>query len=121
MCTIRLCATSIVFQVAGCGHVGHTRRHAIDLALVAIFVGYAVAILLLMRRGADALPLAPFEGAVPAYRAILFAAFALLFSAAVDAFVWWQLAWSRCSWPAHWPPSRANRARPGVSAPCSPR
>lgn len=68
-------------------------REAIDAALVLIAVGYAVAILLLMRPGADALRLAPFEGAAPAYRAILFAALALLFSAAVDTFVSLDLAW----------------------------
>ncbi|PDT28197.1 AraC family transcriptional regulator [Rhizobium sp. L9] len=62
-------------------------RDAIDVALVLIFVGYAVAILLLMRPGADALRLAPFEGAVPAYRAIIFAAAALCLSAAVDILV----------------------------------
>ena len=58
------------------------RRNTVDLALVLIFVGYAVAILLFMRRGADALRLAPFDGADSAYRAMLFTAFALLFSAA---------------------------------------
>lgn len=62
-------------------------REAIDIALVLVFVGYAAAILLLMRAGADALRLAPFEGAVPAYRAIIFAAAALCLSAAVDTFV----------------------------------
>lgn len=70
-------------------------RGAIDVALVATFVAYAIAILLLMRPGTDALRLAPFEGAVPAYRAILFAAFALLFSAAVDIFVFLDLAWTQ--------------------------
>ena len=62
-------------------------REAIDIALVLVFVGYALAILLLMRPGADALRLAPFEGAVPAYRAIIFAAAALCLSAAFDIFV----------------------------------
>ncbi len=67
-------------------------RDAIDAALVAIFVAYAIAILLLMRSGTDALRLAPFEGATKAYRAILFAAFALLLSAAIDTFVYFDLA-----------------------------
>ncbi|WP_184695196.1 helix-turn-helix domain-containing protein [Rhizobium leguminosarum] len=62
-------------------------REAIDIALVLVFVGYALAILLLMRPGADALRLAPFEGAVPAYRAIIFTAAALCLSAAIDTFV----------------------------------
>jgi AraC-like DNA-binding protein len=70
-------------------------RDAIDMALIAIFVAYAIAILLLMRSGTDALRLAPFEGAAPAFRAILFAAFALLLSAAVDIFVLLDLAWTQ--------------------------
>ena len=69
-------------------------RDAIDIALVLIFVGYALAILLLMRPGADALRLAPFEGAVPAYRAIIFAAVALCLSASVDAFVFFDFTWA---------------------------
>ncbi|WEX75492.1 AraC family transcriptional regulator [Sinorhizobium numidicum] len=69
-------------------------RDAIDVALVLIFVGYAAAILFLMRPGADALRLAPFEGAVSAYRAIIFTAVGLLLSAAVDTFVFLDLAWA---------------------------
>lgn len=69
-------------------------RDAIDIALVLFFVGYAVAILLLMRSGTDALQLAPFEGAGSTYRAILFTAFALILSAGVDAFLWLDLAWA---------------------------
>ncbi len=68
-------------------------RDVIDMVLVLIFVAYAAAILLLMRPGADALRLAPFEGAAPAYRAILFAALALLLSAAIDTFVFLDLTW----------------------------
>ncbi len=70
------------------------RRDAIDLALVFVFVCYALAILLLMRPGADALRLAPFEGAVPAYRAIIFAAVALCLSASVDIFVFFDFTWA---------------------------
>ncbi|HEV7250149.1 MAG TPA: helix-turn-helix domain-containing protein [Shinella sp.] len=70
-----------------------TWRDAIDMALVLSFVTYAVAILLLMRSGTDALRLAPFEEAAPAYRAILFAALALLLSAAIDTFVFFDLTW----------------------------
>lgn len=70
-------------------------RDAIDPALVLIFVGYATAILLLMRSGADALRFAPFEGAVSAYHAILFAAFGLILSAAFDTFVALDFAWTR--------------------------
>ncbi|WP_426127479.1 helix-turn-helix domain-containing protein [Pararhizobium sp. PWRC1-1] len=69
-------------------------RDAIDAILVLIFVGYAVAILRLMQAGTDALRLAPFDGAAPAYRAILFAAFALLLSASVDTLIALDLAWT---------------------------
>ncbi|TCP85319.1 AraC family transcriptional regulator [Rhizobium sp. PP-CC-2G-626] len=69
-------------------------RDLIDVILVGEFVGYALAILLLMRPGADALRLAPFEGAARAYRAILFTAFSLLLSAAVDTFVFLDLIWT---------------------------
>ncbi|NEJ22249.1 helix-turn-helix domain-containing protein [Rhizobium leguminosarum] len=69
-------------------------RDVIDIALVLVFVGYALAILLLMRPGADALRLAPFEGAVPAYRAIIFAAAALCLSASVDIFVFFDFTWA---------------------------
>ncbi len=71
-----------------------TWRDAIDIVLVLIFIGYAAAILLLMRHGTDALRLAPFEGAVSAYRAIIFAAGALCLSAAVDTFVFLDFAWT---------------------------
>lgn len=70
-------------------------RDVIDLALVLMFVGYAGAILLLMRSGTDALRLAPFEGAMTAYRAILFAAGFLLFTAVLDIFVALDFAWTR--------------------------
>ncbi|RWK40631.1 AraC family transcriptional regulator [Mesorhizobium sp.] len=68
---------------------------AIDIGIALIFVGYAMAILLLMRSGADALRLAPFENAGSTYRAILFAASALLLSAAMDIFVFFDFAWTR--------------------------
>ena len=70
-------------------------RDMIDLALVLIFVGYSVAILLLMRSGTDALRLAPFEGAMTAYRAILFAAGFLISTAILDIFVALNFAWAR--------------------------
>lgn len=70
-------------------------RGAIDAVLIATFIAYAAAILALMRPGADALRLAPFEGTAPAYRAILFAAFALLFSATIDLFVALDLAFTQ--------------------------
>lgn len=68
-------------------------RDGIDIALVLIFVSYAVAILLLVRPGADALRLAAFDDAGSAYRAILLAAGALFLSAMVDAVVFFDMAW----------------------------
>ena len=68
-------------------------REAIDGALILIFVGYATTILLLMRPGTDALRLAPFEGAAPAYRAIVFTAAALLLSSTIDVLVVLDSAW----------------------------
>ncbi|MER9408720.1 MULTISPECIES: AraC family transcriptional regulator [unclassified Mesorhizobium] len=68
---------------------------AIDIAVASIFVGYAIAILLLTRSGADALRLAPFENAGPAYRAILLAASVLLVSAAMDIVVFFDFEWTR--------------------------
>ncbi|GAC1043635.1 helix-turn-helix domain-containing protein [Rhizobium sp. No.120] len=69
-------------------------RDAIDIVIILTEFGYAAAILLLMRSGADALRLAPFENAGPTYRAILFAAGALLLLAAIDIFIWLNLAWT---------------------------
>lgn len=66
---------------------------AIDATLVAIFLGYAAAILLLMRQGTDALRLAAFEDAPQVHRAILFAAAALILSAMVDTYVALDFVW----------------------------
>lgn len=68
------------------------RRDAVDAVLVAIDVIYASAILWLLRSGADGLRLAPFDGAVPAYRAIIAAAAALCLSALVDMLVSFEIA-----------------------------
>lgn len=62
-------------------------RGAIDILLPTLFIGYAGAILYLMRPGPDALRRTPFETAAPTYRALTFAASALLLSAALDLFV----------------------------------
>ncbi|AMX94125.1 AraC family transcriptional regulator [Mesorhizobium sp. M7A.F.Ca.US.014.04.1.1] len=67
-------------------------REAIDVALTSIDFTYAAAILWLLRSGADGLRLAPFDGAVPVYRAILFAAATLCLSGAVDMLVSFDLA-----------------------------
>ncbi|MDU9006013.1 helix-turn-helix domain-containing protein [Sedimentitalea todarodis] len=57
---------------------------ALDAIIIGTFIVYAVLILRLLWSGADALRLAALDGAGAAYRALLFAAFALAFSAAVD-------------------------------------
>ncbi|MFN3273073.1 MAG: helix-turn-helix domain-containing protein [Paracoccus sp. (in: a-proteobacteria)] len=67
-------------------------RDLIDPALVVIFLGYAGAILRMMRRGADTLRLTPLERAGTAYRAILFAASALLLTAVMDLAVYLDFA-----------------------------
>jgi AraC-like DNA-binding protein len=72
-----------------------TWRGAIDLVLPAIFIGYAGAVLHLMRAGPDALRRTPFESAAPVYRALLFAAATLILSAALDLFVFLDFAWTQ--------------------------
>ncbi|MFC3324583.1 helix-turn-helix domain-containing protein [Mesorhizobium cantuariense] len=68
-------------------------REAIDVALISIDFIYAAAILWLLRSGADGLRLAPFDGAVPAYRAIIAAAVTLCLSGGlVDMLVSFDLA-----------------------------
>ncbi|WP_137136496.1 AraC family transcriptional regulator [Rhizobium sp. FKY42] len=69
-------------------------RGAIDVVLPAIFIGYAGAILNLMRRGPDGLRRTPFESAVPVYRALVFAALALLMSAALDLLIVFDFSWT---------------------------
>lgn len=61
--------------------------HALDAVLIGTFVVYAVLLLRLVWSGADALRLATLDGATTAYRALVFAALALLFSAAVDTMI----------------------------------
>lgn len=59
----------------------------IDVAVIALFVGFAVAILLMLNGGVNRFRLAPFGSAQTSYRAILFAAVSLLLMAALDGFV----------------------------------
>ncbi|MBB5571548.1 MULTISPECIES: helix-turn-helix domain-containing protein [Rhizobium] len=70
-------------------------RSAIDVVLPAIFIGYAGAILLLMRSGPDALRRTPFESATSVYRALIFAAVTLLLSAALDLLVFLDFSWTQ--------------------------
>ena len=67
----------------------------IDGALIALFVGYALALLRLGRDGPDALDEARFEGAVAAHRALLVAAGALCLSALFDLAVYLDFEWSK--------------------------
>ena len=69
-------------------------RGAIDMVLPLIFIGYAVAILLLMRSGTDSLRTTSFESVPRVFRAVVFTAFALLLSAALDIFVALDFAWT---------------------------
>jgi AraC-like DNA-binding protein len=71
------------------------RPEAVDVVLIAIYVGYAVALLWLSRSGPDALKLARLDAAVPAWRALQAAALVLLASAAIDALVVLNLHWGR--------------------------
>ncbi|OBQ73405.1 helix-turn-helix domain-containing protein [Mesorhizobium erdmanii] len=67
-------------------------RESIDVALIAIDFIYATSTLWLLRSGADGLRLAPFDGAVPAYHAILLVAATLCLSGLVDMLVSFELA-----------------------------
>ena len=63
------------------------RRSAVDLALITLYVGYALAPLRLSARGLDGLGRASFERVVPAHRALQIASAVLLVAATVDALV----------------------------------
>ncbi|MEQ1953735.1 AraC family transcriptional regulator [Mesorhizobium sp. CN2-181] len=67
----------------------------IDFALIALFVGYALAVLGLGRGGPDGLDEARFDGAVAAHRALFVAAASLLLSALVDLAVVTDFEWSK--------------------------
>jgi AraC-like DNA-binding protein len=67
----------------------------IDAALIALFVGYALAVLDLGRFGPDALDDARFDSTITAHRALMIAAAALCLSALVDLAVLLDFEWSR--------------------------
>ena len=67
----------------------------IDLALFALFVGYALALLDLARSGTDALDDARLEGAFAAHRALVLAAASLCLSALFDIAVLLDFEWSK--------------------------
>lgn len=70
-------------------------RDLIDVAVILVFLGYAIGVLRLLRFGPDGFGFVPLDGAAPVYRAILFAAFALLLSATVDTLVFVDFLWGR--------------------------
>ncbi|WP_347360121.1 AraC family transcriptional regulator [Rhizobium sp. Root1334] len=67
----------------------------IDIALIALFVGYALALLDLARGGADGLDDARFEGAIAAHRALFLAAAWLCLSALFDLVILLEFEWSK--------------------------
>lgn len=85
----------------------------LDLAIIAVALGYAAALLRLARRGPDALGLARLEGAIPAHRALQVAAAALVGSAMVDVIVLLDFEWTRGKHAAT-VISVANLLSPGV-------
>ncbi len=66
----------------------------IDVALIVLFVGYALALLDLARSGTDALDEARLEGVFAAHRALYFAAASLCLSALFDIAVLLDFKWS---------------------------
>lgn len=67
----------------------------IDVFLIALFVGYAVAIVMLGRRGPDGLEEAQFASVTSVHRALFIAAFALCLSAAFDVLVLLDFEWAQ--------------------------
>jgi len=69
----------------------------IDGALILLFVGYAIALLYLGRRGPDSLSDARFETAISAHRALLIAAASLFMSAFFDIAILFDFEWTNGS------------------------
>ncbi len=67
----------------------------IDGALIALFVGYAIALFILGRSGPDGLDEARLDDATGAHQALLLAAVSLCVSALLDLTVLLDLSWSR--------------------------
>lgn len=68
-------------------------RDLVDALLICLFVGYAIAILLLGRQGEDAFDRARLSEAIWANRARYIAAAGLLISAFLDIAVWLDIVW----------------------------
>ncbi|QCL85519.1 helix-turn-helix transcriptional regulator [Agrobacterium pusense] len=67
---------------------------AIDLGLIALFVGHATALLLLGRKGPDGLDEAQFASVASAHKALIIAAAALCVSAMFDLLVFLDFEWA---------------------------
>jgi AraC-like DNA-binding protein len=67
---------------------------AIDFALIVIFVGHAVALLLLAGKGPDGLDEAQFASVASAHKALIIAAVALCVSALFDLLVFFDFEWA---------------------------
>ncbi|WP_019564483.1 helix-turn-helix transcriptional regulator [Agrobacterium sp. 10MFCol1.1] len=67
---------------------------AIDFALIVIFVGHAIALLLLARKGPDGLDEAQFASVASAHKALIVAAVALCVSAFFDLLVFFDFEWA---------------------------
>jgi AraC-like DNA-binding protein len=67
----------------------------IDVALIVLFVGYALVLLNLGRSGTDALDEARFEGVFAAHRALVIAAASLCLSALFDLAILLDFEWSK--------------------------
>ncbi|WP_299206101.1 AraC family transcriptional regulator [uncultured Tateyamaria sp.] len=65
---------------------------ALDVIIIGTFIVYAVLLLLLLRSGEDSLRLVALEGVGTVHRALVFAALVLLFSAAVDTLITFDIA-----------------------------
>ena len=72
----------------------------IDAALIGLYVGYALALLLLGRSGPDALDAARLDSAVAAHRALVIAAASLCFSALFDLMVVLDFEWRKGDYTA---------------------
>lgn len=64
----------------------------VDAGIIALFSGYAVAIMMLMRSGSDALAHESLETVGSAYRSIVFSALSLMLYALLDTIVYLELA-----------------------------
>lgn len=74
--------------------VPQTLRIPVDLVLIAIFLGYGVALLWVARLGPDGLVAARLDGALRSYRALQLTGIALITSALTDVAISLDMLWS---------------------------